>query len=187
MNPHSPIKTRNQRRAAAQAQRSADHNNALTQEFNKAMTDLVFVAKGTDFPIQGCCMKKMQCIEYNAKSDYVKRNPAAKPKDNWWSHLTFEHDFKGQTVSNNTLAVFGCYLDVHERTKGKLKDWQERTQWCKHMSQHLSQHIEQWQERTRWCKDVSQHNEQWQERTRWCEHVSHHNEHPEVRARQSSQ
>ena len=51
---------------AAQAQRSADHDNALTQEFNKAMTDLVFVAKGTDFPIQGCCMKKMQCIEYNA-------------------------------------------------------------------------------------------------------------------------
>jgi hypothetical protein len=101
---------------------SPEGESALTKEFNVAMSDLRFVMVGVDMPVQDCHIKPMQCIEYDEESEYIKRNPNAKPKDNWWSYLSFSYAFQGQTVSSHTLAVFGCYLDMHERTKGKLKD-----------------------------------------------------------------
>ena len=46
----------------------------LTKELNKALSNLEFVTKGLSFPFHGLSLTKMQCIEHNPNSDYVKRN-----------------------------------------------------------------------------------------------------------------
>ncbi len=53
--------------------------SAINVEFNAAMSDLQFLVKGVNFPVQGYYMKPMQCIEYDEESEYIKRNPNVKP------------------------------------------------------------------------------------------------------------
>ena len=101
--------------------------DVINAEFNTCMSDLQFLVEETDSPIQSYSIKPMQCIEYDEQSEYNRRNPNSKPKDNWWSYLVLGYNFKGQIVHSNTIAVFGCFLDVHERTKGKLKDSYAKT------------------------------------------------------------
>ena len=91
---------------------STADDTIINSEFNDAMSDLKFLVKGTHFPVEHYHMKPMQCIEYNPASEYAKRNPGAKPKDNWWTYLSFDYKFKDQIVTSQTLAIFGCFLDL---------------------------------------------------------------------------
>lgn len=102
-----------------------NNNSPLVERENAllhALNDLEYVVDMDVFPdaIEKYHMPPMQCVPYDAHSEYVMRNPHILPKDNWWNHLTVDYKHEGQVIPSTMLVLGNCFLDLHAHDKGKM-------------------------------------------------------------------
>lgn len=100
-----------------------DQANQDKKELNERLKELDYTIDGPRIPsfIKQFTMKDLNCIPYNPDSEFSKKNPEFKAKDTWWTHLNAEYETDGKIVTHNVLAIDNCYMDLNERTSGKLQ------------------------------------------------------------------
>jgi hypothetical protein len=113
------VKTGQNKSALFDGGELAQNEENLDQE----LSSLKHLVEGDELPWLGVVLKPMQCIEWDAESSFALDRPNSKARDVWWSHLEAQYmTDAGVQVMSKTIPVAGCYLDLAERTSGKLQE-----------------------------------------------------------------
>ena len=90
------------RNALFDGEYDAQNENALDAELSL----LQHLVSNETVPWTSAKMNHMQCIPYDADSAFAKKNPNAKARDVWWSHLQVEYpNVNDHTVMSKAVTI----------------------------------------------------------------------------------
>ena len=94
---------------------------ALEEELRAKFRELeLYFDKDGNDPDGEYVVPKLQCIAFDAQSDYALQRGIAQGNDQWWTRLQYNYKWDGKSCTSDVLPIFGCYLDLHKRTSVKL-------------------------------------------------------------------